>query len=513
MAEERPPLPGLFDILRPQADVKEPELRRGLGMLLFDGVCSQTMGVFTGGAFLVAFALLMGASNTVIGLLAAIGPLTQVLQIPTIFLVERIALRKMLVVTSSFLSRLAWPVVAILPWLVVAGERITVLLICLFSYFAFATVSSCAFNSWMRDLVPKEEMGRYFGKRLAVMTAVGAILTVAAGFWVDWGTRRFASEFTVYSVLFLLGAVFGLCGVYFLSRIPEPRMRVESPTGIFAVLGEPFRMGNFRQLLVFLGSWNFAINLAAPFFVVYMITRLQMSMALVLALSVLSQLVNVVFLRLWGRLADRFSNKSVLGVSGPLFVLSILLWPFLTLPEKHALTLPLLLVIHVLAGMSTAGVTLCSGNIALKLAPQGRATSFLAVNALVNGVAATLAPILAGIAADTFAGEQLTVSLRWIATDVGLTRFEAAAIALRGLDFVFVVAVLLGLYALHRLLAIREEGEVEEEVFATELYGEVRKALRHLSNVAGLRHLTYFPYMKLMEIAGKRRTNRSGGDN
>jgi len=500
-------LPRIFDTLRPQDEVSEPELRRGLGMLLFDGVCSQTMGVFTGGAFLVAFALLLGASNTVIGLLAAIGPLTQILQIPTIFLVESVALRKALVVASSFLSRLAWPVVAALPWLVAADQRIAALLVCLIAYFALGTVSSCAFNSWMRDLVPKEEMGRYFSKRLAVMTAVGAVLTIAAGFWIEWGTKRFAGEFVGYSVLFLVGAVFGILGVYFLSRIPEPRMRVEPAAGVFSVLAEPFRMSNFRQLLVFLGSWNFAINLAAPFFVVYMITRLQMSMPLVLALSVLSQVVNVVFLRLWGRLADRFSNKSVLGVSGPLFVLSILFWPFLTLPDKHVLTLPLLVLIHALAGMSTAGVTLCSGNIALKLAPQGRATSFLAVNSLVNGVAATVAPIIAGIAADAFAGEQLTVSLRWISTEVGVTRFDAPAIALRGLDFVFVVAVLLGLYALHRLLAIKEEGDVQEGVVATELYGEVRKAFRHVSNVAGLRHLTYFPYMRLMEIAGRRRAS------
>jgi MFS family permease len=501
---------GIVAALRPQEEVSEQQLRRGLRMLLFDGVFSQTMGVFTSGAFLVAFALLLGASNTIIGLLAAIGPLTQVLQIPTIFLVERAGLRKLLVVSSSFLSRLAWPVVAVLPWLVAAGERITVLLICLFAYFALGTVSSCAFNSWMRDLVPKDELGSYFGKRLAVMTTVGAILTVGAGFWIQWAAKNLASEFTGYSVLFLLGALFGIIGVYFLSRIPEPRMRVDDASGVFSVLAQPFRVVNFRHLLAFLGSWNFAINLAAPFFVVYMITRLQLSMALVLALSVLSQIVNVVFLRLWGRLADQFSNKSVLGVSGPLFVLSILLWPFLTLPEKHTLTLPLLVVIHVLAGMSTAGVTLCSGNIALKLAPRGQATSFLAVNALVNGVAATLAPILAGIAADAFAEEEMTVSLRWLS--VGVTRFDTPAIALSGLDFVFVAAVLLGLYALHRLLAVREEGEVEERVVTTELYAEVRKAFRHVSNVAGLRHLTYFPYERLMEIVGRRRGGLDNGE-
>lgn len=50
-----------------------------------------------------------------------------------------------------------------------------------------------------------------------------------------------------------------------------------------------------------------------------------------------------------------------------------------------------------MASMSTAGVSLCAGNIALKLAPQGRAAAYLAVNALVAGAAATIAPISGGL--------------------------------------------------------------------------------------------------------------------
>ncbi len=494
----------MFSTLKPKESVSETEVRHGLQMLLYDGVCSQVMGVVTGGAFLVAFALLLGASNLIIGLLAAVGPLTQILQIPAIFLVDKIALRKLLVVGSSFLSRLAWFAVAALPWLVSDSQRVPILVTCLFLYFGLGTISGCAFNSWMRDFVPQNIMGSYFGKRLALSTAVGAVLTILAGVGIEAGKRVFPTEFPLYSILFVLGGASGLTGVSFLARIPEPKMPAQPFTGILPILSEPFRNVDFRRLLIFLGSWNFAINLAAPFFVVYMIKRLEMSMALVLALSVLSQITNVMFLRLWGRLADRFSNKSVLSVSGPLFIVSILMWPFLTLPEKHLLTIPLLILIHMLAGMSTAGVTLCSGNIALKTAPKGKATSFLAANALINGIAATLAPILAGIAADWFAGEQLTLAFRWTSIETGLTRFTIPALALRGLDFLFVLAFLFGLYAIYRLPAVKEEGEVEEKIVALELRNEVRKAVRHVSNVAGLRHLTYFPYEKLRDIILRR---------
>ncbi len=470
-------------------------------MLLYDGMCSQVMGVFTGGAFLIAFALLLGASNTVIGLVAAIGPLTQILQIPAIFLINRTGLRKALVVGSAFLARLFWLVVAALPWLVPPEQRVAVLLACLFLYFGLGTISGCAFNSWIRDLVPQDMMGSYFGKRMAVATATGAALTLIAGLAIEAGKRAFPNHLMLYSILFLLGAAAGLASVYFLARVPEPKMPTHPTQGIFSVLAEPFREFGFRRVLMFLGSWNFAVNLAAPFFVVYMIQRLGMSLALVLGLSVLSQVVNVIFFRIWGRLADRFSNKSVLSVSGSLFIFSIFLWPFLTMPEKHFLTIPLLVVIHVLAGISTAGVGLCSGNLALKSAPHGKATAFLAANALVSGIAATVAPILAGLAADVLKQHRLTLSFRWTSLLTNSTVFDYPAFDLKGLDFLFIIAVLFGLYAMHRLLGVREEGDVEEKIVVTQLYTEVRKAVRHVSNVAGLRRLTYFPYAKLEEVA------------
>ena len=62
--------------LQPQKTVTEPQLQSGLRMFLVDGVFTQFLGTLTGGAFWVAFALLLGASNFSIGLIAALGALT-----------------------------------------------------------------------------------------------------------------------------------------------------------------------------------------------------------------------------------------------------------------------------------------------------------------------------------------------------------------------------------------------------------------------------------------------------
>lgn len=48
-------------------------------------------------------------------------------------------------------------------------------------------------------------------------------------------------------------------------------------------------------------------------------------------------------------------------------MLCIRAWTFTTLPEKYILTVPLLIVIHIVMGISMAGIALASGTIGLKL--------------------------------------------------------------------------------------------------------------------------------------------------
>jgi MFS family permease len=206
----------------------------------------------------------------------------------------------------------------------------------------------------------------------------------------------------------------------------------------------------------------------------------------------------MLFLRLRGSLADRFSNKSVLKVAGPLFILTTALWPFTTMPEKYFLTIPIIIVIHALTGMSTAGVTLCTGNIALKLAPRGKATAYLAVSALVSGMTAATAPIMGGLSATGLAGERLSLTIRWLSDEA--PRWRLPAFELAGLDFLFIISFLIGFHAIYRLAKVQEQGEVEEAVVLNELRSAVRKGVRNLSNVAGLRDLFYFPYGSLRNL-------------
>ncbi len=484
----------------------EEQVQSGLNYIIKDGIAFQAMSILTGGAFLVAFAIKLGASNLVIGLLAAIGPLAQLLQLPSIILVEKIRNRRAIVLFAASLSRICWLLIALIPFIFIKQTGLAVLLGAMIATSAFGAISGCSWNSWMRDLIPQNTLGSFFSKRMRIATGVGIGLSLLAAVYIDLWKKLLANyEIYGYSILFLLGLGAGALGVYFLARTPEKRMPTpERKPGILRLLAQPFKDENFRKLIAFMCSWNFAVNLAGPFFMVYMLKRLGLSMSFIIALSIISQVLNFTFLKIWGTYTDRFSNKSVLAICGPLFNLSILAWTFTTMPEKHFLTIPLLVVIHIVMGLSSAGVSLASGNIGLKLAPEGQATAYLATNTIFNSIAAGIAPILGGKFADLFANHQLDWALKY--TGPG-REFTLPTLNLQQWDFLFTLAFLIGLYSLHRLAMIKEAGEVEEKVVMNELFAEVSGQVRTLSSIEGLRQMISFPFSIIRGLTIKIRPN------
>jgi MFS family permease len=495
--------------LAPSENLSEADVDTGLKWMLRDGLCSHTMETIALGPILVAYALYFEASNLAIGLLAALPNLAQLSLLPAVQVVEKVRRRRFLAVAFSAVSRPMLLVMAAAVLMPSKEAGLAVLLIGLTLRYAFGAFVGCAWNSWVRDLVPEGRMGQIFARRLMWMTAIGMAVSLGAGLFVDnWHNWMPGWDAYGYSVLLVIAFVAGAGGVFCLMQMPEPAMPpAERHLPLAERLAQPFQDANFRNLVMFLGSWNFAVNLAAPFFTVYLYKRLGLSVTMVTMLLIVSQAANIAVLKTWGRIADTFSNKGVLTVAAPLFVLSIFLWTFTTLPEKHMMTVPLLFVIHILTGVSTAGVTLASGNIGLKLAPRGAAASYLSVAALVTAVSAGVAPIFGGLFADWFTDRELTLILRWTEPE---TRHVFQAINLRHWDFFFGLAAILGLLSLNRLRQVKEVGEVEEDIVVEELMATARQGMRNLTSVAGLRAAATYPLEMLAHGVRHRRRKGKG---
>ena len=488
----------LLGLLKPKPTISNEELTAGLRWLTWEGTASLGFNSITTSGILVAFALALGADNFHIGILAAIPFIMQIIQIPSIWLVEKFRHRKTIAVLSWLPAQLLWFPVALIPfYLGVPGSGAISLLLGLLAIRGLLNaICNSAWNGWIRDLVPQSILGRFFSRRLAFATFAGVIFSLGAAFFIDYWRSQASVENTVagYTYVLLFGAFFlGLTSVIFMSLMPEPLMQpvIGPQPPLIQRLSAPFRDTNFRRLIMFLFFWGFASNLAIPFFAVHMLQRLGLPLSWVIGLSVLSQMFNILFLRVWGPFVDRFGNKPVLSMSVSLYLLVILGWVFTTMPERYFLTIPLLVILHIFAGIAAAGVSFTIGTIGLKLAPQGESTSYLVGASLATNLGAGLGPLLGGFLADFFSVRQLSLTFTWIGPT---STIELSALSIIGRDFLFGIAFILGLFTLGSLATIREEGEVGREVILESLMSPIREFSRPMSSVPGSTFLSSFPF-------------------
>jgi MFS family permease len=61
---------------------------------------------------------------------------------------------------------------------------------------------------------------------------------------------------------------------------------------------------------------------------------------------------------MWGRFADRYSNKTIIGICAPLYILVLIGWCYVGIYTREYLNLLLLFVIYAGTGIANAGITL-----------------------------------------------------------------------------------------------------------------------------------------------------------
>ena len=496
----------MIGFLRPSPTLTPQDTQRSQQLMLWGAVAGGAMFSLGSGGFMAAYALALGANNLQVGILAALPPVSQVVQLPAILAVERFRKRKLIGLPAWLLGQLTWLPIAAVPFLLETpgAPAIAVVIVMLALRGLFNPVWVTCQNSWMRDLIPRELVGRFYSRRLGAMTATMVIIGLGGSFFVWWWQDFAPPEQGIYAYSFLLCAgflTFGIIGPLLVSFSKEPLMppAPESDRSSWAILLEPLRDPDFRRLFNFLFLWNFAMNLAVPFFAVYMLTRLGFSLPLVIGFTILSQITNVLFIRVWGSMSDRFGSKTIMSLSASLFLLVVLGWVFTTNPEPHFLTIPLLTALHIFAGVATAGIQLTVQTIALKTAPPGGATPYIGIAGIGTGLGAGMGPIVGGALADFFGNHNFRIDLSWAtATRV----FELPALTLTGIDFLFVISFFLGLLTLNMLARLREEGAADPELAMRELMESMDPVMRAVSSVPGAGMVTAASYGYLRRVPG-----------
>ena len=203
--------------------------------------------------------------------------------------------------------------------------------------------------------------------------------------WFRRGNLEQTGFLVVGTVVFFIACTDFWC----LSSIKEPESAVHRQKLKSAVY-EPLADKEYRKVMFAYMFWNLALQIAGPFFSVYMVTGLKMDYTYITFLGLISSTVRVISAWLWGRLADATSWLLAARLSMGLLGLVHGSWLFMT-PETCYALQP---VLQALSGAAWGGIAISVFNLQYHYAPTEKRVLYVSSNSSYAGLCGFLATML-----------------------------------------------------------------------------------------------------------------------
>jgi MFS family permease len=360
----------------------------GFNALSFQLVLSSPM---------VLYAKTLGASATVLGIIAGMMPLLVIFQIPAANYIERVGFKRF--VYAGWGTRVAFIfAIALVPLtggFFDAKNRLALMIMLLFCFNLSRGISSGAWLPWITLLVPPNLRGKYLARDAAVQNACSFITFVIAAVCLGSAPRPWQ-----FAVLFGFSAIMGTLSLSFLKRIPDAAMP-ETPGGSktrvpwLAMINHP----PFKKLLRTLVGWSLAYGGLTAFSVTFLKTEAGMPEGEILLVNSIAFLGGLSSLWFLGSRLDHLGSKPILtfaftawlGVLAGWICLAGGVWP---------VKLSLVVILQVFMGLMAALVSMSNLRLAMAIIPVMGRNHFFAIYSVVGNVTLGLAPIGWGLLID-----------------------------------------------------------------------------------------------------------------
>ncbi len=286
-------------------------IKHNLYWFFFDGLFASASDniIIT---YLTLYILALGATRAQIGLLSSFSNLSAaLLLLPGAILVERFGHRKGLILFfGGGMGRLMILILAFLP-LFLGGLSIVWVAISLSVLRdAFGNLVFPAWMSVTADIVPMEGRGRYFGSRNFIMGITGILAILMVGELITHTSQPLG-----YQIALVLAFTIGVLSTFSFGHLQDPKGKLPIPAGgalsFKAVFQDMKLHPAFVALSLVMALWNLSLNIAGPFFNVYMVQNLKFNASMVGITSIITTVASLFIQRWVGRISDRWGPRKV----------------------------------------------------------------------------------------------------------------------------------------------------------------------------------------------------------
>ena len=346
---------------------------------------------------MILFAKSLGASATVLGIVAGMMPLLVVFQIPAARHIGRVGYKRFVLggwtMRVMFIAGMA--VVPLLGAFLNASAQLALLLLMLFSFNLSRGISSAAWLPWMTSLLPEGLRARYLSRDAVLVSVANCVTLVIAGLVLGASPSSWR-----FALIFAFSAAMGAMSLRYLARIPDVALPESERTSSEPI---PWRAlaayDPFRRLLRWNLAWSVAYGGMGAFSVSYLKTATTMGEDQILALT------GVAFLGGLGGLW-LFKDRMDLHGSKPVISLCLLGWVVLCVgwfafsAEASPISWWGILILELGMGFAFTLVNMNNTRLAMALAPEMGRSHYFVIYSVVANLSMGLSPIVWGLVLD-----------------------------------------------------------------------------------------------------------------
>jgi MFS family permease len=349
------------------------QIKRNLYWFFFDGLfASASDNIIV--TFVTLYILALGATRAQVGLMSSFSSfISALLLLPGAMLVERYGHRKEF--TMAFgggVARLAILVLALLPFFVGSQAIVWVAIALSVTRDSFGNLAFPGWISFTADIVPIEGRGRFFGSRNFIMGITGMLAILLVGELITRTGKPLG-----YQIALGLASVLGMLATFSFGHLGDPKgsfptVKVPGSFSMQTMLRDLKDRPAFLALGLVMAFWNFSLNIAGPFFNVFMVENLNFTASMVGIASIVSTVASLLIQRRVGRFSDRWGSRRVQ-------LISMLLIPFLPIAWMFVGKFWHVLVLNSFSGLLWGAFNLASFNFLLSLTPDAQRARFSAI--------------------------------------------------------------------------------------------------------------------------------------
>lgn len=376
------------DISKQVEELDEVNRKKSLRYSIYDANAYSVMYGF-GETYITPFAVALKATAQQIGFLSSIPTLlSSFFQLYAGKVTDRLKNRKKITLISVFLQAIVFLPLLLIPFMI-DRHNILMLTILFSLYWIFGQFAGPAWSSWMGDLVDEKERGAYFGKRNRTAGFVSFISVFIAGALLSLFSR--IDVFWGFAILFAIAMVARLVSMYYLNKMYEPAYKPEK--GVDFSFKDYFKRlpkSNYGTFVIYYSLLTLATQIAAPFFVVFMLRDLHFSYltyTILISVSSASTFLSMVY---WGKNSDKFGNKKILMICGIIVSIVPALW-------LVSYSVYYLVFVQIISGFAWAGFNLAAFNFLFdNVKPENR-TKCVAYQNVLFGLCVFLGTTIGGL--------------------------------------------------------------------------------------------------------------------